>query len=146
MIEPVRSGKDLLVEIEATELAHGSLAVWWLGQSGFLIKSGQTSVLIDPYLSEHLTKKYEGTARPHVRMTRAPLRGANLSGIDLVLTSHKHSDHMDPGTLPGVLSASPSAFVLVPESVFAHAEGLGLGREQLVGMTAGASFTTDQGV
>ena len=33
-------------------------------------------------------------------MTRAPLRGGDLRGVDLVLASHKHSDHLDPGTLP----------------------------------------------
>ena len=42
-------------------------------------------------------------------MTRAPLRGGDLTGVDLVLASHKHSDHLDPGTLPDLLAASPGA-------------------------------------
>src|SRR5215510_11908394 len=100
MIEPVRQGAELLAEIEATSPPAGSLCIWWLGQSGFLIKSSQGVLVVDPYLSEHLTKKYAGTQRPHIRMTRSPLRGADLRGISLVLASHKHSDHMDPETLP----------------------------------------------
>src|SRR5262249_23757789 len=83
MIDPGRSGQALLDEIRETRPAPGSVAVWWLGQSGFLIKSAEATVVVDPYLSEHLTHKYEGTSRPHVRMTRAPFRGANLTGVDL---------------------------------------------------------------
>jgi hypothetical protein len=42
MIEPVRQGAELTAEIEATSPAPGCLAVWWLGQSGYLIKSTRT--------------------------------------------------------------------------------------------------------
>jgi L-ascorbate metabolism protein UlaG (beta-lactamase superfamily) len=140
MIEPLRSGPDLVAEIEATRPVGGTLAVWWLGQSGFLLKSAEATVVIDPYLSEHLTRKYEGTARPHVRMTRAPLRGRDLSGVDAVLCSHKHSDHLDPGTLPDLLAASPAARLVVPEALVNYAAGLGLPRERIEGLDAGASW------
>jgi L-ascorbate 6-phosphate lactonase len=140
MIEPVRSGQALLEEIRETRPDSGTVAVWWLGQSGFLLKSAEAVVLIDAYLSEHLTRKYEGTSKPHVRMTRAPIRGAELSGIDLVLGSHKHSDHLDPGTVPDVLSGSPEAMLVLPESLIEHAEGLGLPRDRLAGLVAGGRF------
>ena len=39
MIEPVRHGQQLIDEIAGTVPPAGSLVVWWLGQSGFLIKS-----------------------------------------------------------------------------------------------------------
>jgi L-ascorbate 6-phosphate lactonase len=140
MIEPVRSGQALLEEIRETRPASGTVAVWWLGQSGFLLKSAEAVVLIDAYLSEHLTRKYEGTSKPHVRMTRAPIRGADLSGIDVVLASHKHSDHLDPGTVPDVLSGSPEAILVLPASLIEHAEGLGVPRERLAGLVAGGRF------
>jgi L-ascorbate 6-phosphate lactonase len=137
MIEPVRHGRDLIDEIAATVPPAGSLAVWWLGQSGFLIKSPHGLLAVDLYLSEHLTKKYETTERPHVRMSRAPIRGEDLLGIDLVLASHKHSDHLDAGTLPGLLGASPGAILVLPESIIEHALQLGLPRKKLVGLDAG---------
>ncbi len=38
MIEPVRHGPELVAELERSVPAPGCLNVWWLGQSGFLIK------------------------------------------------------------------------------------------------------------
>jgi L-ascorbate metabolism protein UlaG (beta-lactamase superfamily) len=141
MIEPVRQGANLRAEIEATSPAAGTLAVWWLGQSGFLIKSRRGSLVVDPYLSEHLTQKYAATDRPHIRMTRAPLGPRDLECIDLVLASHKHSDHLDPGTLPGLLAASPRARLVLPAALAEHARGLGLPADRFVGLVAGATFT-----
>ncbi|MFO0951317.1 MAG: MBL fold metallo-hydrolase [Isosphaeraceae bacterium] len=141
MIEPVRSGHALLEEIHDTDPCCGTMAAWWLGQSGFLLKSGGVTVLVDPYLSEHLTTKYAESKRPHVRMTRAPLRGADLSGVDVILASHKHSDHLDPGTVPDLLAASPNAKLVLPASLVEYAEGLGLPADRLVGLVAGERFT-----
>ena len=140
MIEPVLSGQALLDEIHDTRPGPGTVVVWWLGQSGFLLKSSAATVLVDPYLSEHLTRKYEGTKRPHVRMTRAPLRGSDLAGIDLVLSSHKHSDHLDPGTLPDLMAASRRALLGLPEPLVDHAIGLGLPRDRLIGLVAGQTL------
>ncbi|MGP0061993.1 MAG: MBL fold metallo-hydrolase [Isosphaeraceae bacterium] len=137
MIEPVRQGVELIEEVEGPLPAPGSLIVWWLGQSGFLIKSRAGLLAIDVYLSEHLTKKYEATDRPHIRMTRAPIRGGDLRNVDLVLASHKHSDHLDPGTLPALMAASPRAVLALPESIRDHAIAMGLPAGRLVGLDAG---------
>jgi L-ascorbate 6-phosphate lactonase len=141
LIEPVQSGAALVNEIADTRPAPGTLAVWWLGQSGFLIKSRFGTLVIDPYLSEHLTTKYAETNKPHIRMTRAPLRGAILTGVDLVLASHKHSDHLDPGTLPDLLNASAGAQLVLPEAIREHALGLGLANDRLIGVDAGQTHT-----
>jgi len=138
MIEPVRMGDDLLREIEETAPPRDGLAVWWTGQSGYLIKSAQGLLAVDLYLSDHLTRKYAGTIRPHVRMTRSPLHGSDLKAVDLLLASHKHSDHLDPGTAPDLLEASPSAMLLLPEAIRDHAVAMGLPEDRLIGMEAGA--------
>jgi L-ascorbate 6-phosphate lactonase len=137
MIEPILHGRELIAEIAETVPPSGSLVVWWLGQSGFLIKSPHGLLAVDLYLSEHLTKKYETTSRPHVRMTRAPVRGGDLQKIDLILASHKHSDHLDPGTILDLLAASPDALLVLPESIIEYAEQLGLSRNRLLGVDAG---------
>jgi L-ascorbate 6-phosphate lactonase len=140
LIRPVRSGRDLADEIRDTHPDPGVLAVWWLGQSGYVLRSRHGVLVIDPYLSEHLTRKYEGTAKPHVRMTECPIRPEELTGIDLILASHKHSDHMDPGTLPGLLASNPGATLLVPEALLDHARALGLPTDRVIGIDAGGTF------
>jgi L-ascorbate metabolism protein UlaG (beta-lactamase superfamily) len=57
--------------------------------------------------------------------------------VDLVLASHKHSDHLDPGTLPDLMAASPAARLALPEPLVPHAIALGLPPQRLIGMTAG---------
>jgi L-ascorbate metabolism protein UlaG (beta-lactamase superfamily) len=139
MIQPVCEGPKLIEEIRQTRPAPGSLAIWWLGQSGFLIKTDNGTLVIDPYLSEHLTRKYEHSARPHNRMTRAPLRGGDLATVSLILASHKHSDHLDPETLPDLIAASPDAVLVLPETLVEHARSLGLPAGRLRGTDAGRS-------
>ncbi len=138
MIEPVCGGAALIREIEETVVPSSGLAIWWLGQSGYLIKSSRGLLAVDLYLSEHLTRKYENTSKPHVRMTRSPLRGEDLKGVDLLLASHKHSDHLDPGTAPAVLAASPAAALGLPEAIREHALSLGIANQRLIGMDSGS--------
>ncbi len=137
LIEPVTKGAKLSEEIERSALSPGRLLVWWLGQSGFVIKSESATLVIDPYLSESLTEKYRQTERPHVRMTECPLSGDQLRSVDLVLSSHKHTDHMDKETLSRILGANPGAELVVPEALVHHAEKLGLPLKQIVGLDAG---------
>jgi L-ascorbate metabolism protein UlaG (beta-lactamase superfamily) len=69
-------------------------------------------------------------------MTRAPIRGEQLRGLDLVLASHKHSDHLDLGTLPELLARSPAMLVL-PEAIRDHVRALELPEGRVVGLRAG---------
>jgi len=138
--QPVRQGVALLSEIAETKPEPGAVAVWWLGQSGYVIKSRFGTLVIDPYLSEHLTKKYAATDRPHIRMTAAPCLGSDLNCVDLVLASHKHSDHLDPETIPLLLNASPEALLVVPASIVEHARALGVAAERVVGLVAAQSY------
>jgi L-ascorbate metabolism protein UlaG (beta-lactamase superfamily) len=139
MIQPVASGPALIREIHRATPRPGTLAVWWLGQSGYLIKSTNGTLVIDPYLSEHLTTKYAATDKPHVRMTEAPLRGCELGEIDVAVSSHQHSDHLDPGTMPDLMAASPKARLVLPAALEEHAVSLRICGSRLHGIDAGES-------
>ena len=76
--------------------------VWWLGQSGFLIGHEGRHLLVDPYLSDSLTVKYEGTATPHVRMHPRAVAPEQLAFVDVVLSTHGHTDHLDGETLQAI--------------------------------------------
>jgi L-ascorbate metabolism protein UlaG (beta-lactamase superfamily) len=137
LIQPVKQGAELAAEIRETAPDAGTIAVWWLGQSGFVYKSRYGTLVIDPYLSESLTAKYANTEKPHIRMTACPLRGNELTGVDLVLASHKHTDHLDGATLSPLLGANPAAELCVPEALIHHSEKLGLPSKRLVGLDDG---------
>ncbi len=104
-IDPVLSGEALIDDVRATEHLPG-MHIWWLGQSGFLVRFPGETVLVDPYLSETMTEKYAGTSTPHDRRTGLAVDPALLSFVDVVLATNAHLDHLDPGTLPHVLAGN----------------------------------------
>jgi L-ascorbate metabolism protein UlaG (beta-lactamase superfamily) len=109
MIRPLRAGEAFLADVRA---APGPLDLWWLGQSGFLVAWQGRHLLLDPYLSDSLTRKYAGTDKPHVRMTERVIDPAQLGFVDVVTASHAHTDHLDPDTLralPGTELVAPAA-------------------------------------
>ncbi|HVO41261.1 MAG TPA: MBL fold metallo-hydrolase [Aggregatilineales bacterium] len=122
-------------------MAPGQVALWWLGQSGYAIKTASILFYIDLYLSEHLTTKYAATEKPHIRMTEAPLRGGDITDAAWLFASHKHSDHLDPGTAPAFMRASPGAQLILPGALIDYAAGLGLARERLIGTRGDETFT-----
>lgn len=92
------------------------LRLWWLGQSGFLVRYGGEFLLFDPYLSDSLTAKYAGTDKPHVRMTGRVIAPERLRGIGVITSSHNHTDHLDADTLRPLLAANPDARLVIPEA------------------------------
>lgn len=118
MIRPILSNEALRDEIDRTalEVSSSDLVIWWLGQSGFLVQSEGKRILFDPYLSDSLTEKYDGTDKPHVRISDRVIDPDMLSGIDVVSSSHNHTDHLDALTLLPVLKNNPQAVFVIPEA------------------------------
>ncbi|MEM8739197.1 MAG: MBL fold metallo-hydrolase [Planctomycetota bacterium] len=131
----------LLADVAAADpAAAGGFCCWWLGQSGFLLKSVDGMLLLDPYLSDSLTVKYAATDKPHVRMSERVVDPARLTGLGLVTSSHNHTDHLDAETLGPLRAANPEAALVVPEANRGFvAERLGIGAEVPVGLDDGAS-------
>lgn len=92
----------------------GTPSLFWLGQAGFWIDTGAHRVLIDPYLSDSLARKYAGKAHPHIRMMPPPVTVEALPRPDLVLVTHAHTDHMDPDTLGPLHRRFPDLPFVVP--------------------------------
>jgi L-ascorbate metabolism protein UlaG (beta-lactamase superfamily) len=90
--------------------------LFWLGQAGFVLDIARKRLVIDPYLSDTLAIKYRGARHPHERMMPPPVAPENLTGVDYVLCSHAHTDHMDPGTLPALFAANPAARLVAPRA------------------------------
>lgn len=119
MIKPVLQDDAFLADVHNAE--PGKLHLWWLGQSGFLVQYQRRHLLIDPYLSDSLTKKYAHTDKPHVRMTERVIAPEQLDFVDVVTSSHNHTDHLDGETLIPLLKANPDLTVLVARANVAFA-------------------------
>jgi L-ascorbate metabolism protein UlaG (beta-lactamase superfamily) len=138
MIRPIQQGGVFLADLDrAGESAPESLHVWWLGQSGFLVQWGENRLLLDPYLSDSLTRKYAATDKPHVRMTERVVDPSRLSGITVVTASHAHTDHLDPETLVPLVASNPGLRLVFPEAIRGLAAiRSGLPPESLIGLDA----------
>jgi len=141
LIQPVQSGAQLRNDIATMQPGPGEVALWWLGQSGYAIKTQSILFYVDLYLSEHLTTKYANTEKPHVRMTAAPLRGGDITGALWLFASHKHSDHLDPGTAPAFMAASPEAKLIIPAALTEYAASLGIPADRLLPTRGEETFT-----
>ena len=129
----------------AERLAAGAEAqavvLHWLGQAGFVIQAGGRRILIDPYLSDTLAAKYRDTTLPHERLMPAPIGVDALGPVDLVLVTHHHTDHMDPGTLAPLALRHPALRVVVPRASRADAmRRAGVAEDRLVLLDAGKRF------
>ncbi|MBI1371409.1 MAG: MBL fold metallo-hydrolase [Phycisphaera sp.] len=139
MIKPLRKDDELLDDIRATDTGDG-YALWWLGQSGFLVKHRGRFLLFDPYLSDALSKKYATTDKPHVRMTELVIDPARLDFIDVVTSTHNHTDHLDGETLAALRRVNPDMKLIIPEANRAFvAERLGCDTDWPIGLVDGAS-------
>lgn len=116
MIQPVLQDDQFLADIRTADVDDGHFRLWWLGQSGFLVQWRSRHLLLDPYLSDSLTKKYATTDKPHIRMTARVVDPSRLDFIDVVTSSHNHTDHLDGDTLRPLLSANPQLKIIVPEA------------------------------
>lgn len=70
------------------------MKIKWLGQSGYLLSDGETTICIDPYLSDAVNRI---AGRP--RMVDVPIRPEDLRA-DAVICTHNHVDHVDPDAIP----------------------------------------------
>lgn len=95
---------------------HGTPSVYWLGQAGFWIDTGAYRVLIDPYLSDSLAKKYAGQVNDHKRLMSPPITVDQLPMPDIVLVTHAHTDHMDPETLGPLVQRFPNLPFVIPRA------------------------------
>ncbi len=82
---------DTVSDILNTQLQPDTIALWWLGQAGFVLRSADAIVYLDPFLSDRPTRLIP------------PLFAAESGPpADLVLCTHEHWDHLDPHTLQGL--------------------------------------------
>jgi L-ascorbate 6-phosphate lactonase len=114
----------LVVEdILTTQLPQNTIALWWLGQAGFVLRSTQAVVYLDPFLSDHPD-----------RLVPPPFAAEIAPPADLVLCTHEHLDHLDLPTLRVLARTSPHARFVVPLPIVEQVATIGISAERIVGV------------
>ena len=106
---------DLVPASLQTPPAPGLRAIWF-GHASVLIEIDGVRVMTDPVLSDVVSPVPIGPKRMH----RPPIALQQLSGIDAVVISHDHYDHLDMKTVQHL--AAQGTHFFVPLGIGAHLE------------------------
>lgn len=106
------------------------MKITWIGQSGYIISTESTQIIIDPYLSDIVNKVAN---RP--RMVDAPIVPEAITA-DAVICTHDHLDHLDPDAVTKM--NDDLLFITTNEGKAHLAE---LGKNNVNAISAGDSVT-----
>ena len=105
------------------------MKVTWLTQAGLLFRTGDLTVMVDPYLSDSVGKIDE---RKHRRI---PVDESFLDICpDVLIITHDHLDHLDPETLERILVREDgrTITVLAPENAYKRLLQFGCGHNYVL--------------
>jgi L-ascorbate metabolism protein UlaG (beta-lactamase superfamily) len=88
------------------------LALSWLGHASVAAHIGGVSLVVDPVVSHRIGMKLGNRTIGPARMMPSPVSTTGLRGVDLILITHAHFDHLDKPTLLGLAHAA--TLVVVP--------------------------------
>ena len=123
-----------------TKINDYQIALFYLGQEGYLLKYKHTYILIDPYLSDYVDQNCCTDTVKWVRNYPAPIEAKELDFIDYVLCTHTHYDHMDPATLKILADVNPKATFIVPNFAIDLVSSYGIPRNHIIGAITGTSL------
>lgn len=100
----------LVQKIRSTKVNKGEIAIFYLAQAGFYIKSSDDkNIVVDAYLSDACERLFN-----FKRMIPTVISAEELN-VDLFLSTHEHADHLDPDTLPIAAKNMKTFFVGSPD-------------------------------
>jgi L-ascorbate 6-phosphate lactonase len=83
--------------------ARMALVVTWLGQASFRFDVNGRRILVDPFFADHEARLYP-----------PPPLDEHGAGVDWLLVTHEHIDHLDPYSLREVAARSPDLTIVAP--------------------------------
>lgn len=87
-------------------LPDSEVSLWFLGQAGYYMKSGERTLLIDPYLSDSAGRRNPPSSRSYP----VPVDPAEVKA-DIFIVTHDHIDHLDPETIEPYRHKDTTMFV-----------------------------------
>lgn len=115
ILDSLRAQDQLHHDDDLPELIHDmyphQLAAVWLGHASVLTQIGNHSVLIDPVMSPRIGMRIGSRTigLPRINPPSVPTR--SLKGVDIILITHAHFDHLDRPTLVDLIDAETTVIV-----------------------------------
>ncbi|MGN8631529.1 MBL fold metallo-hydrolase [Blautia sp. HCP3S3_G3] len=118
-------------KILGTELLPSQVALFYLGQVGFILKYQGKYLMIDGYLSDYVDRNFSSDLVQWKRLYPSPIRSEELDFLDYVFCTHTHCDHADPDTLKAVAECNQKAVFMGCASVCSALKEYGIPAERI---------------
>jgi L-ascorbate 6-phosphate lactonase len=90
---------NIINDIELDNLDENQLHIYFIGQSGYVLKSKNLIVYIDPYLSNFIENPNGLNQVDMIRNYSPPINPSAIKKCNAIICTHSHVDHMDPWTI-----------------------------------------------
>lgn len=120
-------GTAFIDDVSELVVSNGEVGIWWLGQASFVLRIGNITIYIDPFLTES-----------DRRLVAPPCTGNQVTNADLILLTHGHSDHLDVEAPPLIVKASPQATIVAPRPLVTRIAELIGGGDRIIPADAGS--------
>lgn len=126
---------DFLNKVMNCRPTGGEIAIFWLGQAGFIIKYDEDKVIaIDPYLS-NCVERIWGFKR-----IMMPIISPMDIEADILLVTHHHEDHLDVDSIPFLMECKKTK-LYGPNTVIEICKGMKIPEDRLTKMAIGDEIT-----
>jgi L-ascorbate 6-phosphate lactonase len=99
VVPQLMGSQQYMESIRAFDVAPDAVAIWYLGQNGFVLKGHKSPLIaIDPYLTNSCAEKFRHLPFRLDRQLPIFIEPEDLD-VDVLLCTHSHEDHADPETI-----------------------------------------------
>ncbi len=131
---------SLSYDIENIDVSKGEVAIFWLGQAGFLFKTHTgVQIAVDPYLT-NCGERIRGFKR-----LSPMLISPEEFNPDYYITTHLHFDHYDYEAIP-VIAKNDKTVFFGPQSCITEYEKLDLAKNRYNDFSEGKQYTLDDSI
>ena len=95
---------DWFVREEIEGADPSGMSVWFLGCNGFVVRTAETTLYVDPYFGTGEHRRYA------IRMCPVPMDPTDATKCDAVLATHEHTDHLHPPSFEPLLSTGANLY------------------------------------
>lgn len=106
MIESNEVMKNFVKIIKEIKVESGNLAIFWIGQAGFVFKTSlEKIVYVDPYLTDYAHRVLPEYGFGFKRIMVSVIEPEEVDA-DYIISTHSHPDHFDADAMP-IIAKNP---------------------------------------